>query len=309
METLAKDVRYAVRMLLKSPAFSLIAVLALALGIGANTAIFSVFNGMLWRPLPVKDPQQIVAVAMKSHSVDFPLNLSYPDFQDYRQLRNVFSDLVLYAPTPVNLGAEKGRPERAWAELVSGNYFSVLGLEPARGRTFAPDEGWILGKDPLIVLGYKFWQRRFDGDPGVVGRIVQVNGHAFTIIGVAPERYRGAYYFLEPDFYIPVSTTNLLDPRQSDVLTKRSDSAFRVLGRLAPGITPAQAMSAAESTDRRLAQEFPVSHKETSLLVIPELEARPEPGLGGFMSTAMAVFMLLVGLVLLIACANVANLI
>jgi predicted permease len=308
METLAKDMRYAFRMLIKSPGFTLIAVLALALGIGANAAIFSVFNGMLWRPLPVKDAQQLVVLAKKSRTLDFPLNLSYPDFQDYRQLKTVFSDLIVYTPSPVNFGAE-GRPERAWVELVSGNYFSVLGLEAVRGRTFAPEEGWVLGKDPLIVLGYKYWQRRFGGDPSVIGRAVQVNNHPFTIIGVAPERYRGAYYFLEPDFYLPLTTINLLDPGAAGFLNKRDDSGLRVLGRLQPGITPAQAMAAAEPIDRRLAREFPDSHKEVSLLVMPELDARPEPGLGGFMSTAVIVFMLLVGLVLLIACANVANLI
>jgi predicted permease len=308
MDTLAKDLRYAVRMLLKSPGFTLIAVLALGLGIGANTAIFSVFNGMLWRPLPVKDPQQLVAVAVKSRTIDFPLNLSYPDFQDFRQLKTVFSDLIAYTPSPVNLQAD-GRPERAWVELVSGNYFSVLGLEAARGRTFAPDEGRVLGKDSLIVLGYNYWQRRFGGDANVIGRAVQVNNHPFTIIGIAPERYRGAYYFLEPDFYLPLTTINLLDPAAADYLNKRDDSGLRVLGRLQPGVTPAQAMAAAEPTERRLAQEFPDSHKDFSLLVLPELSARPEPGLGGFMSTAVIVFMLLVGLVLLIACANVANLI
>jgi macrolide transport system ATP-binding/permease protein len=308
METLANDLRYAVRMLIKSPGFTLIAVLALGLGIGANTAIFSVFNGMLWRPLPIKDPQQLVVLAKKTRTVDFPLGLSYPDFQDYRQLKTVFSDLIVYAPSPVNFGAE-GRPERAWVELVSGNYFSVLGLEAARGRTFAPDEGWVLGKDPLIVLGYKYWQRRFGGDSSVIGRAVQVNGHPFTIIGIAPERYRGAYYFLEPDFYLPITMVNLLEPGAPDLLTKRSDSGTRVLARLQPGITPAQAMAAAEPVERRLAQEFPDAHKDASLLVLPELSARPEPGLGAFMSTAVIVFMLLVGLVLLIACANVANLI
>ncbi len=119
METFWKDLRYAFRMLLKSPGFTLIAMLALGLGIGANTAIFSVFNGMLWRPLPVKDPQQLVVLASKTPGLDFPLNLSYPDFQDYRQLKTVFSDLVAYTPNPVNFGAE-GRPERAWAEMVSG---------------------------------------------------------------------------------------------------------------------------------------------------------------------------------------------
>lgn len=308
MENLWKDLRYALRMLLKSPGFTLVAVLALGLGIGANTAIFSVFNGMLWRPLPVKDPKQLVVVASKTRSFDFPLNLSYVDVQDYRQLKTVFSDLIAYAPTPVNFGAE-GRPERAWAELVTGNYFSMLGLEAVRGRTFGPDEGVVPGKDPLIVLSYKYWQKRFGEDPGIIGQTVQVNQHAFTIIGVVPERYRGAYYFLEPDFYTPITTIGLLDATQADSLTKRSAAYLRVLGRLQPGVTPTQAMAAAEPLDHRLAQDFPDSHQGLSLLVLPELEARPEPGLGGFMSTAVIVFMLLVGLVLLIACANVANLI
>src|SRR5277367_4445057 len=309
METFWKDLRYAFRMLWKSPGFTLIAMLALGLGIGANTAIFSVFNGVLWRPLPVKDPQQLVILASKTSGFDFPLNLSYPDFQDYRQLKTVFSDLIAYNPSPVNFGSE-GRPERAWTEMVSGNYFSMLGIEAIRGRTFSPDEGWVPGKDPLAVLSYKFWQKRFGGDPAIIGQTVQVNNHAFTVIGVAPESFRGAYYFLEPDFYIPLTTMGLLDPTQADDLNKRGASFLRVLGRIQPGVTPAQAMAAAEPLDRRLAQEFPDSHKGMSLLVLPELKARPEPGLvAGFMSTAALVFMLLVGLVLLIACANVANLI
>src|SRR5215510_12250011 len=128
MESFMKDLRYALRMLLKSPGFTVIAVLALGLGIGANTAIFSIFNGMLWRPLPVKHPKYLVIVAQKGAIADFPNNLSYPDFLDYRELKTVFSDLIAYAPTPVNIGAE-GRPERAWAEMVSGNYFSMLGVE------------------------------------------------------------------------------------------------------------------------------------------------------------------------------------
>jgi predicted permease len=303
-----KDLRYAFRMLFKSPGFTLVAVLALGLGIGANTAIFSVFNGMLWRPLPVKNPKQLVVLASKTRDFQFPVSMSYADFQDYRQLKSVFSDLVVYAPSPVNFGAQ-GRPERAWADLVSGNYFSALGIEPVLGRTFAPDEGWVQNKDPLIVLSYKYWQKRFGGSTSIVGQTVQVNNHAFTIIGVAPEKYIGAYYFIEPDFYLPISTIGLLDPTQGDILTRRSASFLRVLGYLQPVVTPAQAMAAAQPIDQRLAQDFPDSHKGLSLLVLPELSARPEPGLGGFMSTAVIVFMLLVGLVLLIACANVANLI
>jgi predicted permease len=308
METFWQDLRYGFRMLLKSPGFTLIAMLALGLGIGANTAIFSVFNGILWRPLPVKDSQQLVILASKPRAIDFPLQLSYPDFKDYRELKTVFSDLAAYVPNPVNFGAE-GRPERAWAEMVSGSYFSMLGLEAASGRTFTSDEGWIPGKDPLMVLSYKYWQKRFGGSPAIIGQTVQVNNHAFTIIGVAPESWRGAYYFLEPDFYLPLTTLGTIDPTQADTLDRRSATFLRVLGRLQPGVTAAQAMAAAEPLDRRLAQEFPEAHNSTSLLVLPELKARPEPGLTNFMSTAALVFMLLVGLVLLIACANVANLI
>ena len=308
MENFWKDLRYAFRMLRKSPGFTFVAVLALALGIGANTAIFSVFNGMLWRPLPVKDPQQIVCLVSKAQDLGFPNPLSYPDLQDYRQLKTVFSDVAGYTPAPVNFGAQ-GRPERAWAYMVSGNYFSMLGVEAVRGRTFAADEGVVVGKDPLVVLSYKFWQKRFGGDPNVVGQSVQVNNHAFTIIGVAPEAFRGTYYFLEPDFYLPLTTMGLLDASQADVLTKRGDSFLRVLGRLQPGVTSALAMAAAEPLDHRLAEAYPDEHKTVSLLVMPELNARPEPGFGGFMSTFALIFMLLVGLVLLIACANVANLI
>lgn len=309
MENLWNDLRYALRMLRKSPGFTIVAVLALGLGIGANTAIFSIFNGILWRPLPVQDPQQLVVLVTKSAGLDFPLNLSYPDFKDFREVKAAFTDVAAFTVGPLNLGVE-GRPERAWAELVTGNYFSVLGLEAARGRTFAADEGWVLGKDPLIVLGYKYWQTRFSGDPSVVGRTVLVNQHPFTIIGVTPQRYHGAYYFIEPDFYVPLTTLGLLDPSQADDLNKRTSQFLHVLGRLQPGVTATQAAAAAEPTAHRLAQEYPDSaHKDMSLLVMPELSARPEPGLGGFMSTAVVVFMVLVGLVLLIACANVANLI
>jgi predicted permease len=308
MENLWNDLRYGLRMLVKSPGFAVVAILALGLGIGANTAIFSVFNGMLWRPLPVKDPQQIAVIAYKVRGIDFPLNVSYPDFQDYLQMKNVFSDVVAYAPSPVNFGAE-GKPERAWVDLVTGNYFSGLGIEAARGRTFAPDEGWIPNKDALIVLGYKYWQRRFGGDARVIGQTVQVNQHPFTIIGVAAENYHGAYYFIDPDFYLPLTSMGLCDPAHKDDWNKRDASYLRVLGRLQPGVTPEKAMAAAGPLDQRLSQEFPDSHKDMSTLVIPELKARPEPGLGRFMSTAAGVFMALVGLVLLIACANVANLI
>jgi predicted permease len=308
MENLRKDLRYAIRMLVKSPAFTLIAVLALGFGIGANTAIFSVFNGMLWRPLPVKDPQQLVVVTEKVRGQEFSFNLAYPDFLDYRGLKSAFSDLSAFAPSPLNFDAG-GRPERVWTGFVSGNYFSMLGVEAIRGRTFSSGEGWTPGKDPLIILGYKFWQQRFGGDPHIVGQTVQVNQHAFTIIGVLPQSFHGTYYFIDPDFYVPLTMVPTLDPNDADILTRRNAAGFRIVGRLRPGVTPAMAQAAAEPTNRRLAEHYPDSHKEVFLMVEPELRARPEPGLGGVMATVSLVFMGLVGLVLLIACANVANLI
>src|SRR5260370_26038670 len=289
MENVWKDLSYGWRMLVKSPGFAVVAVLVLGLAIGAISAIFSLFNGVIWRPLPVKDPQQLVVIGAKQGSLGFTIPLSYPDFQDYRQLKAVFSDMCGYVPSPVNLQAE-GRPTRAWAELVTGNYFSMLGLEAARGRTFTADEGWVPGKDALIVLSYKYWQTRFRGHPAAVGRTVQLNKHPFTIIGVAPERYHGAYYFLEPDFYIPVTAMGLLDPKTADDLNKRGATYLRILARLQPGFTPTQALAAAQPTNRRLAQEFPDSHKDMTLVVIPELGARPDPALGPFISKPLCVF-------------------
>jgi predicted permease len=309
METLRKDLRHAVRMLVKAPGFTVIAVLALGLGIGANTAIFSVFDGMLWRPLPAKNPNELVVVASKVSGIDFPINLSYRDFLDYRDLRQVFADASAMIPSPVNLGVD-GRAERAWTEFVSGNMFSMLGLQPVAGRFFAPDEGSAKGKDSLMILSYKFWQSRFAGDRGVVGRIVLVQNRPFTIIGVAPKSFHGTYYFIDPDFYLPASMIPLMVSDADKFLENRDGGDFRVLARLQPGVTPQQAKVAAAPLDARLAQEFPDSHKGFELQVYPELAARPEPGLvAEFMPKLVAVFMSLVGLVLLIACANVANLI
>ncbi len=308
MDEILKDLRYAARMLLKNPGFTLVAVLALGLGIGANTAIFSVFNGMLWRPLAAPEPQQLVVLASKAKGSAFGPPLSYPDLLDFRQLKAVYADLAGYTASPVSFAVD-GKPERAWSEMVSGSYFSVLGLRAAEGRLFAEDEGWVPGKDTIIVLDYKYWQRRFAGDRGVIGRKVEVNQHAFTIIGVAPEAYHGAYYFLEPDFYLPLSTIAVLDPTNATTLTDRNAGFLRTLGRLQPGVTAAQATAAMEPTMRRLSEEFPEGHRDVSIEAIPELKARPEPEIGGFMAVAMMVFMVLVGLVLLIACANVANLI
>jgi putative ABC transport system permease protein len=308
MENLWKDLRYAVRMSIKSPGFAIVVILTLGLGIGANTAIFSVFNGMLWRHLPVRDAQHLVVLSGKARNLDFFTPISYPDFQDYRKLTAAFSDVAAYTPNPVNFRAD-GHPERAWAELVTGNYFSMFGLQAALGRLFTADEGWVPGKDALVVLSHKYWQKHFGSNPAVIGQPVHVNQHLFTIIGVAPESFHGAYYFLEPDFYLPLGELATLDKSRASDFTNRGSGILRVMARLKPGVTAAQAAAMAQPLDQRLSQEFPESHKDLSLAVFPELAARPEPGFGGFMTTALSIFMVLTGLVLLIASANVANLI
>src|SRR5215467_11742434 len=304
METLRKDLWHALRMLVKTPGFTLIAVLALGLGIGANTAIFSVFDGMLWRPLPAKNPNELVVLASKISGIDFPINLSYRDFLDYRDLKRVFVDASAMTPSPQNLGVD-GRSERAWTEFVSGNMFSMLGLQPAAGRFFAVDEGWVKGKDPLMILSYKFWQSRFGGDRGVIGKTVLVQNRTFSVIGVAPKAFHGTYYFIDPDFYLPASMIPLMVNDADKFLEDRNESDFRILARLQPGVTPQQAKAAAAPLDARLAQEFPNSHKGFELQVYPELKARPEPGVvADFMPKLVAVFMSLVGLVLILARAN-----
>src|SRR5258708_6100128 len=308
METFWKDMRFALRTLGKSPAFTVIAVLALGLGIGANTAIFSVFNGMLWRPLPAKNPQQLVVLAKKTRGLEFSQNLSYPDFLDYRELKKAFVDVAAEAPSPVNFGVE-GSHERAWTAFVSGNYFSMLGIEAARGRMLATDEGWVPGKDAVVMLSYKYWQRRFGGRREGIGQDVEVNEYPVTIIGVTPENFHGTYYFIDPDFYLPITMLPQLAPGESGILQDRSSADFRILARLQPGVTVEQAKAAAVSTDERLAREYPDTPRGMSLLVYEELKARPEPGLGDFMSKLAVAIMSLVGMVLLIACANVANLI
>jgi predicted permease len=308
MENLWKDLRYAVRMLTRSPGFAVIVILTLGLGIGANTAIFSVFNGMLWRHLPVKDPQQVVVLAGKARNADFFTPISYPDFQDYRKLTAAFSDVAAYQLNPVNLKAD-GPPERAWAEVVTGNYFSMFGLQAATGRLFNADEGWVPGQDAIVVLSHKYWQKRFGGNTAVIGGTVHVNQHLFTIIGVAPESFHGAYYFLEPDFYVPLGELAILDNSRAGDFTNRRNAFLRVMARLQPGVTASQAAAMAQPLDQRLSQEFPEAHQDLSLAVFPELAARPEAGFGGFMTTALSIFLVLSGLVLLIASANVANLI
>ena len=203
METFWQDVRYGLRMLAKSPALTTMVVLTLALGIGANTAMFSVVNSFLLRPLPVKNPQQLVVVANSHEENTDPHNISLLDFQDYRAHSDAFTDMSGFALGFVGLSLD-GRAERAVTAYVTSSYFSILGIEPKLGRFILPGEGDKPGTDPVVVLGYSYWKRRFAGDPSAVGKTVKINGQAFTIIGVGPENFHGTFSLVDMEAYLPM---------------------------------------------------------------------------------------------------------
>ncbi len=307
-ETTLQDMSFGLRMLLKNPGFTTVAVLTLALGISVNTTIFSIINSFFFQPLPVKDPDRLVMVLQKSAVWKMPHGHSWLDFQDYRKRVGDFEDVIATFMNPVHLSAPDQQPERAWIEAASANYFSLLGVEPALGRLFQTGEGETPGADPVIVLSHGCWKRRFGGDPAVVGRAIHVNGHPFTVIGVTPEKFLSAQWSIAVDGFVPASMLGQLRTGGEGMLRARGDAAFKVFARLKPGVTLAQARAATDIVASQLARDYPEDHKGATVLVVPERHCRPEPTFSESMPLLSSVFMVMVGLVLLIACANVANL-
>jgi predicted permease len=305
METLWQDIRFAVRVLIKSPGFTIVAVVTLALGIGANTAIFSVANVLLFRPLPVKDADRLVVVAVQRPQSD-PNPLSYPDYLDYRQQSDVFTDMTGYNLDLIGLSAS-GHADRIIAGYVPSNFFPMLGLRPAAGRLIEAGEGDLPKTGPVVVLGYDYWQRRFSGDPSVIGRSVSVDGQSVTVVGVVEKGFLGPYSVIEMDAYLPIGMTGA-GQNSTTFFTSRNSSNMRVLATLKPGVTAGQAQVALGVIAQRLAEQYPEDEKGQIVRVFPEMAARPEPSAAGVMPLVATVFLSLVGLVLLVACVNVANL-
>src|SRR5215475_505626 len=189
METLFHDLRFGVRRLIKTPGFALIAILSLALGIGANTAVFSLVNLILFRPLPVADHEKVVSVSPIGKDGEFAA-FSYPNYLDFRDRNEVLSGLLAYRFTYMSM-SRSGNNEKVWGDLVSGNYFDVLGVKPALGRTFLPEEDKTRSSHPVVVISYSLWQTRSGGDPSVVNSDVLINGRKFKVIGVAPAGFKG----------------------------------------------------------------------------------------------------------------------
>ena len=210
MHTLLQDLRYGARMLMKQPGFTLVAVLTLALGIGANTAIFSLINMALLRPLPVAQPERLVEITPLPKGADFG-NFSYPLYTEFRDRSEVLEGLLAYRFAPMSL-SQGGNNERLWGYLVSGNYFDLLGVRAVRGRMFTQEEDRAPGAHPVAVLSYGSWQRRFGGDPNLVGRTITINNHSFTIVGIAPPEFNGTVLIFTPEIYVPMMMAEQIEP-------------------------------------------------------------------------------------------------
>jgi predicted permease len=311
MATLWKDIRYAIRVLLKSPGFTAVVVLSLALGIGASTSIFSIVNAYLLRQMPVDQPDRLVAIYVTAPQWGSDVgNFSYPDLIDYRKQDAGLSDFMGASGVPLSMtdGAE---PELIWGQITTGNYFSGLRVHMAAGRGFAPDEYRAPGEKPVCVLSYNFWRRRFQAAPNVAGRTIKINGHPFTIVGVAERGFIGATLFqFVPDVWVPVTMQQTIAPESGNFMEGRGNRWMDLRGRLKPGVTPKQAEAALNVVARELAKAYPQTNKDLTVHVIPG-GARTQPWLAanGLITATTGIMAAVALLVLLIACVNAANLV
>ena len=300
-----QDLRYAVRLLRRNPLFALTAVLSLAIGIGANTTIFTIANALLFKPpLGVAAASRLVDVGRSQDGQGFD-NGSYPNYLDIRARNTVFSGIYAYrlGPEPMSLRGKDGA-ERIYGEMVSTNYFNVLGTPPHIGRLFTSDDSEQPAATPLAVLSHRFWMRRFNGDPAIVGQTLVLNGRPFMVIGVTPEGFHGTTV-LTSDLWVPVNMVGELASRLPPAILTSRESAWLVMGaRLKPGVTVGQAQAELANIGRALEQEFPDANRGKGLRVVA---SSPVPGDGAPVAAFMAVLMAIVMLVLAIACANVAG--
>jgi len=309
VESLVQDIRFGVRMLIKNPVITLVAVVTLALGIGANTAIFSALNAFLLRPLPVANADRLNVVIGQLKNQDAfngKTHMSYLDYRDLRDQTQGFSGLLAYDLDLAGLDFA-GRVDPVIINYVSANYFATLGLKPAQGRLIYGDEAEQHGSAPAMVLSYAYWKKRFGSDPGVVGKKIKVNGQSATVIGVAPEGFRGLFSILDTEVYLPLGMDTPVGDNP-DPLKARGPGGMRVLGVLAPGVSRQTAQSSVDVVMKRLASTYS-EDKELSARLYPELLSRPEPDPSNGVLVAGILFMVLAGLVLLLACTNVANII
>ncbi len=312
MDTLWQDLKYGLRQLGRNPGFTAVAVLTLALGIGANTTIFSLLNAVLLRPLPGRDPGQLVGVYTSDYSGPLYSASSYPDYVDFRDRNQTLSGLAAYTLTPMVLSQE-GQSYRVMASVASGNFFEVIGIPARYGRAFTQEEDKPSAAALVTVLSYGLWQRRFGADSSWVGKTLTLNGQPFTIVGIAPEGFTGMTRGIGNDLWVPINTEPILPPGRNEI-AGRGNRGFLVTGRLRPGVTLEQARANFALLAQQLHNAYPnewtnLRSEPRVVSILPENEIRifyPEArgAIWGFLGLLQVV----VGLVLAIACANVANL-
>ena len=308
LETLAQDIRYALRMLRKSPGFTAVAILTLALGIGANTAIFSLVDWLILRPLPISQPSRVVFIEKQFRNGGNGTQFSYPDFRRIEQQTSQIFESVAAARMFVMDGLSvDGQSAPMWANYVDGNFFSLLGLKPALGRLLLPSEGSVAGADPVLVLGYSYWKGRFGGDANVIGKKVSVNGHPMTIVGVAPKDFQGLAALLDTQGYIPLGMMPTLNDASGEFLSNTKNSSLEVVGRLKSGVTLEQSQSVLQTVSQHLSED---NHGEMTLraVYLGPASLVTGPAVRPMLSVVSTVFLALAGAVLILACANIANL-
>jgi len=306
MGALSRDIRFGLRMFAKSPGFTAITVLTLALGIGGSATVFSWVQGVLLHPLPgIANAGQLVAVETVMPNDVFHTS-SYPDFRDFRAQNQVFSGMVGFELVPVDMTwAGQQQDRRMWGEIVTENYFQVLGVRTERGRVFNPsDTNRGPGGDPYLILSHSFWRRQFGGAPDILGRTIQINRHDFTVVGIAPRNFQGTIVGIAPDFWVPMMMQPVVLPGES--LENRSPTFLHLMGRLKPGVSIAQAQANLSSLAQNIAHEYPASSRDIGVAVEPISKAHY--GVQDLLRSALILLSAVALLVLLIGCANVANL-
>jgi predicted permease len=305
--TFWQDLRYGFRVLIKSPGFAIIAILTLALGIGANSTIFSWINSTILNPIPgVQHTNQYVAVSVSSDRDQIPL--AYPDYVDLRDRNTTFSGLLAASTVTMSL-TSNGRPEREWGLLASANYFDALGVHPILGRGFLPSEDTKPGGAPVVVISYRLWQTHFGSDPSVIGRTIEIDKHQFEVVGVAPRGFVGTQTGLRYDLWVPVTMIgDFYSSATADILLHDRGSQWLIcVGHLKPGVTSEQAQADINVLMHQITTQFPKKHIGKSELAVSPLWRAPF-GSNYYLHTILFLLLAISGVVLLLACANVANL-
>jgi predicted permease len=300
------EIRYTLRTLRQRPGFTAAAVISIALGIGANAAIFSLADGLILRPIPVPEAGQVVHVSTRTPSGGFG-SLSYADFDDFRRRAHSYQGLVAFDLEPFSYAPDqRSQAQLKMGFLVSGDFFQVLRVNPELGRAFAPNEYEVPGRNPVVILGYDLWKKELSGDPNLIGRTIRLNGKELTVVGVAPESFTGMDQFVRPAFFVPAMMGPALLRDSATLLTDRANRSFDVRGRLKREVSVEAASSEAAALAKALEQEHPETTRAFGAAVRTELRARLDQDI--IDAALVAALMTLVMVVLAIACANVANL-